>query len=195
MNSAFNAGLFVLLCVTAAACTASVDTTHDNGAHSQPAGGTARGIGDPGAGHGGDQLRCPEIIGITGRAAAYVESFGLQCGGPSMDQRVMTERYGGGGGHEVGPVSCPDGYYAIGVFGNVSKYIDSIGLHCTDGITTTATSKMGGEQNSGGTPYDFQCPQDQKLIGFDVRDGEHIDYLGPICGARVGAELAPKPAR
>lgn len=123
-----------------------------------------------------DYLRCPTVVGFYGRAGVFLDSVGLICAGNGTFWR--TNQYGTGGGDDF-TLTCPAGFVGFGIQGNSGKYIVSMQLICRSSTGSQYfTESKGGSTGSG---FTFTCPQDQKLIGFDVANIPYVNGVRPVC--------------
>lgn len=148
-----------------------------------------------GTGGGPRELVCPieaplvtgMRIEVDGEATRIVNGIQLFCGttiGPAMIPSPSFE----------GPVAgrpswderrCPAGQVAAGIDGRSGIWLDAVGLVCDQPkITvppTIADATLPSIGGSGGVAFVAPCPQGQLLGGVDLRTGDWVDAIAPLC--------------
>ncbi len=100
----------------------------------------------------------------------------------SVSQSVLPAR--GGNGGTASTLSCPGGYVAVGIYGQAGSWINQLGLNCallkSDGTLGSPVS-TGSDGGSGGSSFQYDCPNNQAIVGFSGRAGWYVDQLGVYC--------------
>jgi hypothetical protein len=182
-------------------CPCGLDVCADGNVTSQLYGGTGGSYG---------ALLCPAgqvVIGFYGRYGDRIDKIGVYCGtsgldpdpdiNPPPDSIVATEdevldALGGDGG-SIFEFRCSAGSYVYMVDGSNGDAIDKLQFSCADlnVIGTTAGTfsvqrVANGESSlvyggSGGTEFNYTCPENKIMSGVGVRTGSRVDAIQFAC--------------
>jgi hypothetical protein len=150
-------------------------------------------------GSGGSAVRvdCGDdrvLVGVTGRAGAWLDNLFLRCarvsGASLSDVRTLdnnVQRIGGLGGFTHYTVQCPSGQVVKGVMVYQGSFINRIGLYCRvwDGNGWTGSGNLVGPAGGVGGSYDRRdCEERSRpVVALYGREGNYVDALGIICRA------------
>ena len=139
-------------------------------------------------------LRCPSdhvLVGITGRAGAWVDQIAPVCAQISRDGRwvgySVAGPSAGAGGDANFSLQCPRDQALSGLRGRASSLVDQIGIRCgplqfgprlaSSGAFLAATAGGGG-----GSPFGpLDCLDGKPGRGLAGRAGIYVDSLKLIC--------------
>ncbi|MCO4747259.1 MAG: hypothetical protein KC912_20845 [Proteobacteria bacterium] len=152
------------------------------------------------------------MVGIHIRAANLTDSVQAICAGVSLVtdtasvpygysiDRSSTNNYltehGGNGGTEY-TWTCPGEQVVMGIFGRAGGEVDSLQLKCgtlsvngsTPGgyttLRTTGTSSPQWSDDSGGSAFGYDCPDNRAVNWLWGRGASRIDQIGVSCAAIV----------
>ncbi|HTL46416.1 MAG TPA: CARDB domain-containing protein [Vicinamibacterales bacterium] len=164
----------------------------------------------PTAGGGGGNpftLNCDAgevLVGIKGRAAAFVDQIRGTCG--KVNEILMPEAEhdtastGGGGGQPFSEQHCPSGWAIRRLRVRTGSFVDAVSISCGRII---ADSHVEGMRNhpltaggSGGTGHLLACPDTLPADRLRGRSGSFIDLIGLRCDVdAVPAIVAADPNR
>ncbi|MEX1362213.1 MAG: DUF4215 domain-containing protein [Nannocystaceae bacterium] len=160
-----------------------------------------------GGGGGAFEEECPEgevVIGVMGRAGAYVDRVQVQCGSVELTSSetgsiqvsvepggTMTPQGGGGGGDFS--LGCEPGQVVVGFGGRSGSYLDQLSLRCAPvlvlddpqagamsigfGAAVNTESAGGG----GGGSFIAECPVGEVATIARGRAGNFLDAFGLSC--------------
>lgn len=155
-----------------------------------------------GTGGSASSLQCDGgevLIGIKGRAGAYVDQIRGICG--KVNQILMTEdehdteSEGGNGGQTFRTQQCPSGWAVRGLRVRAGSYVDAVKIRCgrlqrTGLVSSTRTHPIfaGG---SGGSATTLTCPDNLPADRIRVRSASWIDRIGLRCDADTVPAITP----
>ena len=103
----------------------------------------------------------------------------------SGDYVGTTQALGGYGGGSNPWFNCPSGQGVIGVRGGAGAFVDRVGVICGDVNNPNPYSPFNVYSNiwggGGGGWFENTCRPGDLITGFDVRSGNYVDALQPIC--------------
>jgi len=163
-----------------------------------------------GRGHDGEVFEdeCPEgevIIGMVGRAGAFIDQVQVQCGvieltssepgsiSVGLEAGTMLEPPRGGEGGDEFHLSCGAGEAVVGFGGSAGFFLDRLSLSCAPvelihhpqtgvlsvGLGSRASTGMVG--GVGGWPFDQGCPAGEIATTIQGRSAGVITSFGLTC--------------
>lgn len=133
------------------------------------------------------------IFGVRVRSGTFVDNVSFAWYQPRRgdnqytqgDRSGVTQAFGGGGGEDHGWWTCPAGQGVIGIRGGSGDLVDRIGVICGDlgnpdpqSRANTYSPMWGG---GGGGAFRDACPAGHLTVSFNVRSGDLVDSLQPVC--------------